>query len=1284
MRKGAKLLFVSVFLIVLSLTAIVSARPSFFTIETGVGATRAVDEDSGYTFDFNTILEVSEPPMRFNILGGSITLETSPDFFEPGPFPWLVLDEITGIILINSTTDAQTGLLEIEVNVADFPAGTGSSDLFFFNIIPVNDAPIFPDLTNRSFNMSEPFEYLINVTDEEDNFPVTFSISFLGCEVKPWSDRDCSIPADWELFSNLQYSTDENLGQIDLGFTPSRNDVGVYEIEFSATDSGTTNLPAPAIGTKTVNFTVLNQNANPFFTYACENEGTATEGTEYLCHINATDIDEVNFLTFESNTSWFSFFGTSETSWNLLPTSLNPWSFNFTIPVDFIPTDAEVGDWLINITITDNSDLPIKKNSTIISLSIANIDDSVIIEPIPNVTVFSSNTGFFYVNATDDDLLILDKTIYDESISFESNNPKIDFIGTSPTDEPNKTQAIFTFAPLDLGEGITEVIITASDANLFSSSQTTFNISVELNSPPLWNPVVQTTYQLQENLPFPLDLSSEVSDPDNDPITFQYSSDNEFPAFSLNPPTGEISFTPSDGDIGVHTVTINATDRKTATPLDFTFIVANVNDIPLIQPFPSDPNVASVNFAGNILDGLTVMEDAEVVLALWVDDDDFKIPAAQKALFYREDITIDLTIEGPTTNLFDFVLTDDFSSPNIPQGSAHQRLEFDAAFIPLKADLGPYNITINISDQSGINDSISFQLSVTEVQHNPVITPIGNINTSVEELLIIDVNSTDLEDIDENAPDSNLSYTLTNLTFRGDFLTIDPNTGIIEFQLTNAYAGRWEYNVTVNDSSGLTDSEFFNVSVYDIPKITLPLETPSDFFFEENTTVPIAIAASQNISENLTYTFFINNVEKQSMQESGLGTSFDFDFTPDFTSETTCSGPVEFVLNVSNPKLSLTRSWTVEVNHTNFPLSFVSEIENQTGGSPIRLALSDYFIDVDASDGCVNQIITFTHTLLSSSGGAITVTTTDWTDASVTPEIEFSITEDGSGFYSITAVESSLQVLSNNFSVDITATPPPPPVVTTITGGPSGTKPSNINTISLDIIVPPPVSAEPIDLLFVPVKLRNNGKRDLRNINISAEVTKGGKPITDLIVSFNTTSILLLKQGVTEEVTMTVEINTEEKGIFKVKITGDVRTPSHTATEDFFIEIEDELEIIERIIFTEELIINNPECTELKELVDEARVLVEQNDLEGARKKTEEAVEACSAAISQPITSRVRRRVEEKMFGVIAASSLIAFILGFGYYYYKRTKLRKEVSSIPMPKPKVKRTTFNNYQSYNR
>jgi len=186
------------------------------------------------------------------------------------------------------------------------------------------------------------------------------------------------------------------------------------------------------------------------------------------------------------------------------------------------------------------------------------------------------------------------------------------------------------------------------------------------------------------------------------------------------------------------------------------------------NPLPSVTN-ATIDADSNI----NATEDNYTIITMWIHDDDVKIPDNQKN-FYNETFTINLTIQGPNSNLFSFVKTSDFPTTSFPN-----RTEYDAIFTPNNSDVGSYNITINITDLSNFSDIITFNLTVFGVDDSPVITNASNLNTSIIEVLYIDFNATDLEDGDESS--GNLTYVIANLTAGGNFLNINstnaPKTG---------------------------------------------------------------------------------------------------------------------------------------------------------------------------------------------------------------------------------------------------------------------------------------------------------------------------------------------------------------------------------------------------------------------------------------------------------------------------------------------------------------------------
>ena len=1182
---------------------------------------------------YNATSNVTEPDtndvLTFNYSSSSNTTLTN-----------FTLNSSTGILEINITTDTDVGSgdKQIELTVTDTD-GPQSNGILKVNITAVNDAPQFQTIQNWSFNMTELFEEIINVTDEENNIPFSLNITFESCSTAEWSTRNST---NCTLFTDSQYTFNETTGVLNISFTPSRNDVGSYIINFTVTDLNNNVTPYNASTTQIANFTVLNINSAPYFRYVCDNERNTTEDSEFNCWINATDIDETSNLTFSSNYTWFAFNGTGSSSISVNVNSST--NFNASALVNFTADDSNVGNWSVNISVTDTGS-PAKANSTLIWFFINNVNDSVYLDSISNVTAYTSNNYTIYVNATDDDLLIPDESVYNEVLSFSSNNSNVSVSG-SEISGTNKTRATISFNPNDLGLGNHSVNISVNDSNRYSTASRVFVIEVIGNSAPVWNSSTETNHTLTEGTIFYLNLSQNVSDADGDSINFSFSNDTAFPSFTIGETTGIINFTPVDGDVGQHIVTINASDGVASVSLVFNFTVSNVNDNPLIET-PITVDNATADSKSNV----NASEDNATELYVFVEDDDFRIPSGQRS-FYNESLSLNLTIQGPNPNLFSF------DSGTFISGN---QTRFDATFTPNQSDVGSYNITINISDSSNASSFLSFNLTVFNTPDSPVITEIANLSSSIIENIYLDINATDEDDGNESS--GNLTFSIANLTSRGNFLSINSSTGVINFSLNQTYAGVWEYNISVNDSSGSEDSFLWKLTVYDYPKILSP-SSGFEFNLKENVSIALNFSVNHSVQDNLNYTLIINNITRNSTAGFGNGTEFIWNFTSNFTDETTCSGAVNLTLNVSNGKLSNSTTWNVTINHTNYPLAFTTTIPDTTSTS---LILSNYFTDIDASDSCYNQTVGFTYSLVngSASGGAITVSISNWTDSGI-PSINFSASSSGSANYSIRAYEYSnnsyisgilRNVSSNNFSVSLTVTSTTTTTTTSSSGGGGGS--SLTKPISLKIIVPDPVSAKRKDHLVLPIAVVNTGKVDLREIVLTSFVAKNSVLRDDLIASFDNSLISLLRAGERKNLTLIVDINTEEFGFYEVTLNATVKNPKYSDWAKLYINVEESENVEERILFTEEFIVENPRCAELKELVDEAKRYVSEGNIAGAGKKLEEAVEGCKKMIEQQPPVRAKKKIEEYLFNYIGLASVIVFVLGFLYHAYRRRKFRK-------------------------
>jgi len=1219
-----------------------------FDGNTGTNDYWICSEDTICTYNFSN--NVSDPDLN-DILTYNYTINSNTTLSN------FTFNSSTGVLLINITNTNDTGSKQIELNVRDSESPI-LPGVLRVNITAVNDAPIFTNLNNQSFNSTQFFNYTIYATDEENNTPIDFNITFLNCSVAQWSTRNCSTAAGKELFNSTYYTFNGSAGTINITFTPARNDVGNYTINFTATDS------LGALRSQIILFQVLNINNAPVFNYVCDNErNNLTEDSLFNCYVNATDVDETNNLTITATVNenplltWFAF-NASGTNTLTLPVNVTT-GFNASFLANFTPRDEQVGNWSLNFTIYDNG-IPVQYVANFTNFTIANINDSVTLQNISDVNVTIITPGVIYINASDDDLLILSsqKGVYNESITFASNLSWVNFTLLSVIN--NKSGAIINIWPNSSLIGVHNVNISVQDANNYSIDSRVFSITVGNNTAPSWNSSSNYNISMNESSLFTLNLNLSTYATDSnsqDSLNFTFSSSDSFPSFNINKTTGIINFTPDDVDVGFHQVLINATDTKYAvTSQLFNFTVFNRNDnVSITRPLVSTSSNYSIDSSSNI----NTSEDNYTAITLYAIDNDLLIPNSQKS-FYNENLSLNLTIQGVNSSLFTFTLSNPVPGTNI---SVYQGI-----FTPNHNDIGRYNITINISDRSNKSSALRINMTIFSLTHAPVIASISGQNISIFERFYYDANSTDVEDVNETS--LNLTYTISNLTASGNFLSVTSATsGIIEN--TSSLTGKggiWNYSVKVTDSSGLNASANFTLRIYDFPQIISPA---SGYIFNlaENITSALNFTVNHSVKDALTYKLYINNALRNTTSGNGNATAFLWNFTANFTDETACLAQVNLTLNASNQKLSNTTSWSININNTNSPLSFNSDIADISGGSPSSVVLSSYFRDIDASDSCINQTIGFIATLISGSG--ITVSVSNWTNAS-TPSVQFSTTSDASSNYSISAYEYNgssyseailSNATSNNFSVVLTITTTTVNTPSAGGGGGGGSTTTITKPISLKILLPDPVSADKKDRIVLPITLFNNGQDVLNRISLFSSVAINGKIAEDINASFDNSFVNVLGVGEKKNATLTINIDTQLEGLYEITINASVESPKYSDWGKIYLTVKEGATIEKRILFTEQLIVDNPECAEVKELVDEAKKDYSEGDIKSAETKIDEAIAACKRSIEQVNGSRnvLNAFKSNNLLTYTIWASALALVMGFGYYLYYRMKLRKSL-----------------------
>jgi len=1214
---------------------------------------------------------------------------------------WIsIINSSTGNLSINATYDNQTGFFEIPIRVSWRNITEGSTytsgTTFEFIINATND---FPNITsiNSTYNFtpSSSLSSYLNATDEENQYPLIFNVTFnsTNCTHAAWSgytnNQNCSL---YDLGFTLTHPN--NISAL-MSMTPLNNYTGIYYANISVRDAGA-NYPCPHAYcdnlTYKVNKTTYYSTIVTFNIFSslsvnvsdCQ-EKVFQENQSGTCNITIRTKGEADNLNFSSYGILRNYAAgqseVSNTSWFKANESVTSSNFEKNITINITPQKTEIGNWTINFTINDlthdensTTQIYVRVNRTTNDIpdlsAIANVNTSMNLATVINLTVY------------DDDLLVPDKNSsyggFNETINFtriilnQSNlaqeltlsNFSITIL-QMPVAGTNRTTAEirFTASPSDVGNYTINVSVRDSENTL---DYGTFNLSIINNNYPYWNEPLTKTFLINEDSNLYLNLSQNATDPDGGTLTFTYVNDTSFSSFNLTS-LGIINFTSIDEDVGQHIVNITISDGYLTNTTTFNFTVFNINDAPVIL------NIGATNATPSTINNQSsanATEDNYTIFILWVDDNDFKIPSGQKS-FYNETLTINVTIQGANTSLFNF--TRDYSWPIT---SLPNRTKYEAIFTPRKADVGDYNITINATDLSNSSSYITFNLTVYAINHDPVISTLSNQTSAVNRTFYYNINVTDTEDGNDT------SGVNTNFTFSYSFLNgtdfinsnqtiFNTSMGILNLTFNSTQSGSYRLNITVNDSTGLIDSDSFWLFVYGAPNVSYPL-SGSVFNLTENVTSTLNFTVNHSVGDNLTYAFYIDGLSydgsnlsysslilRNSTNYYGNGTSYNWTFAPNMTDQTynllknltlVVYSNSSSLVNAS--EINTTINFKLNITNANSPITFsghIADLGPTAYGTPITLDLSPYFSDVDYSDSYYAQTVTFT---VNSNTSSITSSVSSAWLAT------FSATSAITGLISLTGSDGSSSATSNSFVVEFVA----PTIVSssTSTGGGGTTE----VPVSLKIIMPDPTSAYKKDRIELPITLENDGSVVLNDITLNGSVAKDGSLIGGINISFSQDKFSRLAVGEKQNLTMFIDINTQEEGNFEINVMAKVSSPSYTDWGKMFLTIKEGENIMEKILFTEEFIVENPECLELTELINEAKEYFKLGNEEMAIEKSGEALQACRDAIAQAGKPKIKQIIENKLYRYLIISTLGLFLIGIAFYSYKRINLKRRRGSF--------------------
>ena len=165
------------------------------------------------------------------------------------------INSTTGIINFSAANESWanntlnfTYVVNITVNDS---GGLTNSQTLNITVFAVNDPPVI-NMSNTSITANSTFfeNLSADITDEENNAPFIFNVTFVNCSKTNTSDTNCSL-----------FTINQTTGVI--SFYALEKDMGNYTLNVTARDSGNTTQPYNATGSRLVTFRLLPLNHAP-------------------------------------------------------------------------------------------------------------------------------------------------------------------------------------------------------------------------------------------------------------------------------------------------------------------------------------------------------------------------------------------------------------------------------------------------------------------------------------------------------------------------------------------------------------------------------------------------------------------------------------------------------------------------------------------------------------------------------------------------------------------------------------------------------------------------------------------------------------------------------------------------------------------------------------------------------------------------------------------------------------------------------------------------------------
>ncbi len=664
--------------------------------------------------------------------------------------PGATIDPVTGEFSWTPGEDQGPGSYTITVQVCDDTTPTPACDTqdVIINVGETNTAPVLDPITTPiAGDEGTPIAFDADATDT-DLPGQTLTLSLVGT-VPPGATID---PVTGE-----------------FSWTPTEaQGPGSYTITVQACDDTT---PTPACDTQDVIINVGETNVAPVLN-PITTPVAGDEGTPIAFDADATDAD------LPGQTLTFSLIGTVPPGATIDPVT---GEFSWT------PTEGQgPGSYTFTVQVCDDTTPAPACDTQDVIINVGEVNVAPVLDPITTPIAGDEGTSIaFDADATDADLP-------GQTLTFSL----ISTVPPGATIDPVTGE--FSWTPSeDQGPGSFTITVQVCDDTTPTPACDTQDVIInvgETNVAPVLNPIT-TPVAGDEGTPIAFDADATDADLPGQTLTFSLIGTVP-PGATIDPVTGEFSWTPSEGQgPGSYTFTVQVCDDTTPTP------ACDTQDVII--------NVGEVNIAP-VADDQAVSTPEETALGILLTATD----ADGNPLTWMVGTPAHGTLSGTAPSLT--------YTPNLDY-------------------TGPDSFTFTVND--GTVDSNTATISIT-------VTPINDAPTADDETLSTPEDTALAVTLTASDPDSDpLTWTiLTNpahgtLSGTAPSLTYTPNLD---------YTGPDSFTFTVND--GTVDSNTAMVSITVTPVNDAPTADDQTLSTPEDTALAVTLTATDPDGDPLTWT----------------------------------------------------------------------------------------------------------------------------------------------------------------------------------------------------------------------------------------------------------------------------------------------------------------------------------------------------------------------------------------------------------------------------------------------